>query len=315
MKSSSGASKNNLADANAQGSGSSGSNSGSGSSSGSSSSSSPAAPVLDSSGNDISKITPLPFWNYADPQAKVVGVSLGNWLVLERWMDEDWFTSTAGGDAWDEWDFSNSLGPAKAKAALEDHWNTWIVESDLDTLASVGINHIRIPLGFWTMIPTTGNEPYVNHTQLAHLEQMLGWMYKRSMRALIDMHGMPGSQNGDQSSGHNTTNPTWFNSANQARSDTVIDNLLDWINASPYKSVVASIAPANEPCGPNQATPDKLSTVQSFLERCYPKLKGAGFPMFFHHSFASNPTSYWQDFATGKDPSFLVMNDNPYQGE
>ena len=39
---------------------------------------SPAAPVLDSSGVDRSKITNWTQWDYADPQQKVIGVSLGN---------------------------------------------------------------------------------------------------------------------------------------------------------------------------------------------------------------------------------------------
>ncbi|KDN52690.1 glycoside hydrolase family 5 protein [Tilletiaria anomala UBC 951] len=286
-----------------------GGSSGSGHNGGSSGS---TAPKLDSSGNDPSNIKPFAPWNYSDPQAKVIGVSLGGWLVLERWMYEDWFTANAGNDALDEWSFVANTGKNAANL-LEQHWSTWVNESDFDTLLSVGVNHIRIPLGFWTMIPTTGGEPYINTTQLDHLEQVLGWMYKRNMRALIDMHAMPGSQNGDQSSGHVST-PGWFSQDNQARSDTVIDNLISWVNASPYKSVVSSIAPVNEPCGPGQATSDRLSTYQSFLGRTYPKIKKAGFATWFHHGFVQNPSSYWNEYASTLDPAWAVINDNPYPG-
>lgn len=38
-----------------------------------------------------------------------IGVCLGNWLVLERWMNEDWFVGHAGEGAYDEWGFSYVL--------------------------------------------------------------------------------------------------------------------------------------------------------------------------------------------------------------
>lgn len=136
---------------------------------------------------------PLPFWDASDPQNKIIGVSLGNWLTLERWMDEDWFTGWAP-NAQDEWTFINDLGKEKAAEVLNDHWSSWVVESDLDLMQAHGVNALRIPLGFWTFIPTQGDEPYINTTQLVHLNNMLGWLYKRGMRALLDLHGMPGSQ-------------------------------------------------------------------------------------------------------------------------
>ena len=52
------------------------------------------------------------------------GVALGNWLILERWMNEDWFVKTSGNiSAIDEWTFSESLGNATA-AVLQEHWST-----------------------------------------------------------------------------------------------------------------------------------------------------------------------------------------------
>ena len=266
-----------------------------------------------SNGNTSAAITPYEFWNYADPQAKIIGVSLGGWLVLERWMNEDWFVQNAGPQAMDEWSFSQALG-SKAAGVLEDHWNTWVTEADLDTLASVGVNHIRIPVGYWLFSPRQGNEPWVNTTQLSHLETMLGWMYKRNMRALIDMHAMPGSQNGDQSSGHMVSPPQWFSSANQNRSLAVIDAAIEWINQSPHKTVVSAFAPVNEPMGNMYVTDDRKATVKSFLQAVYPKLRAANLPMFWHHGFVKGPPDYWRDFASTMDPKYSVINDNPYPG-
>lgn len=46
----------------------------------------------------------LPVWNWGTDKA--IGICLGNWLTLERFMDEDWFVGLAGNDAQDEWTFT-----------------------------------------------------------------------------------------------------------------------------------------------------------------------------------------------------------------
>lgn len=53
-----------------------------------------------------------------------------------------------------------------------------------------GINHLRIPTGFWAWIPTVAGEPYANIGQVAQVERILGYAYKRGMYALIDLHGL-----------------------------------------------------------------------------------------------------------------------------
>lgn len=83
---------------------------------------------------------------------------MGNFLTLERWMDEDWFTSYAAADDWDEWHFVQTVG-ANASSVLNDHFDSWVSEEDVQTLADHGINQVRIPVGFWSFIPTVDPEP------------------------------------------------------------------------------------------------------------------------------------------------------------
>lgn len=257
-------------------------------------------------------ITPLPKWNMTDPNSKIYGVSIGNWLVLERWLMEDWFTATAGDNAWDEWSFTESLGTG-ALPALQAHWNSWVNESSLDALKSVGVNAVRIPVGYWAFVDTINGEPYLAKSgQTDQLQKMLGWLYDRGMYALIDLHGMPGSQNGDQSSGHNTSNPTWFDSDNFGYTYTVLNATLDWIAASNYSSVVQWLCPVNEPRANGNS--GKQAQILSYYETAYTQIKNAGLIMMFHNGFEASPMSYWQDFATGKDPNHLVYNNNPYYG-
>lgn len=258
-------------------------------------------------------VTALAKWNMTDPNSKILGVSIGNWLVLERWLDEDWITGIAGDNVWDEWSFMNLLGKDAAAAALETHWNTWVNETDLDTLKSVGVNAVRIPIGYWAFVPTISNEPYLAQGgQTDQLQKMLGWLYDRGMYAMIDLHGLPGSQNGDQSSGHNTSSIEWFQDTNFQYTYTVLNATLNWIQKSNYSSVVQWICPVNEP-RPNSIS-SRQTLLNQYYEDAYNYIKKAGFIMMFHNAFEANPMSYWQGFATGKDPNYLVYNNNPYPG-
>ena len=168
--------------------------------------------------------------------------------------------------------------------------------------------------------------------QKEQMDKVLGWMSTRGMYAMIDLHGMPGSQNGDQSCGHTTDTINWFNSYNQGLSDQTVDAVIEWINQNKYKSLISSVGVVNEP-RPNGNT-GRLATLtvssdvpglraaladttlQSFYERSYQKLRANNLTMFFHHGFITggSPLDYWRDFATGKDPNYIVYEDHPYPG-
>ncbi|EJU04688.1 glycoside hydrolase [Dacryopinax primogenitus] len=262
---------------------------------------------------NITAFAPLPKWNWTDPSQKLIGISLGNYLVLERWMSEDWFVNSSSPDAWDEWTFSNFTG-SDAAGLLQAHWDSWVTEADVDTVWKAGINTLRIPTGYWAWIQTEEGEPYVQAGQLDRLERVMSWAYKRGMYVLIDLHGLPGSQNGEQQSGHNTTDVRFYQPAYQSRADATLSTALGWISASPYRSTVAGIEVCNEPV-PNSA--DNFSVLRAFYERSYAACtqRDDPVPMIFHHGYPdTDHLAYWLDFVTGKDPNYLILEDHPYPG-
>lgn len=70
---------------------------------------------------------------------------------------------------------------------LNEHWATWITQEDFNEIAAVGLNHVRIPIGYWAISPLAG-EPYVQG-QLAYLDQAIGWAREAGIKVLIDLHG------------------------------------------------------------------------------------------------------------------------------
>ncbi|CBQ71377.1 related to Glucan 1,3-beta-glucosidase precursor [Sporisorium reilianum SRZ2] len=316
----------NLSATNANSNSGSSASSGSGSTAASSSSSPSSTGRAGSSGSPTTasapKITPFATYSWTDTNTKAFGVSLGSWLVLERWQLEDWMVQQGGANAWDEWTFTQNLG-SRAASVLTDHQNSWVTEADMDTFQNTGINIVRIPIPFWAFIPTVSGEPYYNNMTAYQnqLNKMLQWCYSRSMYVMLDLHAMPGSQNGDQSSGHNTTNIRWFEQANQDRSDTFVKNVLSWVKASPYSSIINSIGVVNEPRIVNndwKLNQTRFQITQDFYERSYALCVQNNIPMTFHNGFApgtvTDKMNLWQPFVSGKNPNMLIYEDHPYPG-
>lgn len=168
------------------------------------------------------------------------------------------------------------LGQERGRAALIEHFETWVTEDDIQQMFEYGINHLRIPTGFWAWIPTIEGEPYLNDTSVyqEQIERILGYAYARGMYAIIDCHGLPGSQNGEQSSGQLTTTPSWFGGSassetpSQTRSDQMVTAITEWLAKTPYRSVVTGIEVINEP---RPYTDDQIVQLQNYYERESPR--------------------------------------------
>ncbi|MDD4242810.1 MAG: glycoside hydrolase family 5 protein [Bacilli bacterium] len=130
---------------------------------------------------------------------KVRGVNLGGWLVLEKWMTPSIFE---GLSAKDETSWCVEMGPS-AEKVLKYHWNTFITEKDFKWIADVGLNVVRIPVGFW--IFGLNDYPYHEYYKgnpcpfvkggIKILDKAFDWAEKYGIKILIDLHCAPACQN------------------------------------------------------------------------------------------------------------------------
>ena len=120
----------------------------------------------------------------------IQGVNLGGWLLLEKWMTPSLF---AGTDAVDEYTFMQTPG---ALEKVETHRRNFITEEDFAWLADNKINAVRIPVGFWTL-----EEELPFHSAVSYLDWAFDMAEKYGLKVLLDLHGLPGSQNGRDHSG------------------------------------------------------------------------------------------------------------------
>ena len=188
-------------------------------------------------------------------RSKIRGVNLGGWLVLEPWIKPSLFTQFALEDGVrDQWTFCETLGKAECKKQLEEHWDTWLTKEDLKALAEGGINHVRIPVGYWILGDVKDDEPWVTG-DLAYLERGLRWMSEVGLHAILDLHCVPGSQNGFDNSGRmgevhfadsETASSGRVTYPNIDRALRTIDALTKHFSADEYKGTVVGIEPVNE---------------------------------------------------------------------
>jgi glucan 1,3-beta-glucosidase len=129
----------------------------------------------------------------AKPADKWRGVNLGGWLALEKWITPRVY---AGVRAEDEYTLCEALGKAKAAERLKRHRETWITEEDFDWLKARGINAVRIPVNYGV---SEDNPPFL--TAIDTLDWAFKTAKKNGIGVLIDLHGVPGSQNGWDHSG------------------------------------------------------------------------------------------------------------------
>ncbi|KAJ1931630.1 hypothetical protein EC988_009725, partial [Linderina pennispora] len=143
--------------------------------------------------------TPLASREYNGP---IRGVNLGGLFVLEPWITPSLFAqwaNTTNSPVNDEWSYCATLGKDECTRRLHAHWSSWVQESDISQLASLGINTIRVPIGYWALSPVY-TEPYIQG-QIPYLKQVLGWASNYGIEVMLDLHGAPGSQNGFDNSG------------------------------------------------------------------------------------------------------------------
>ena len=124
---------------------------------------------------------------------KIKGVNLGNWLVLEKWMLPEMFEGTGAED--EVW-LNRKMNPAELKEKMKEHRDTFIKEQDFAFIKEQGIWLLRIPVPYFIF----GDRPPFNGC-VEYLDKAFDWAEKYGLQILIDLHTVPGSQNGYDNGG------------------------------------------------------------------------------------------------------------------
>ncbi|MBA4700385.1 MAG: cellulase family glycosylhydrolase [Ruminococcus sp.] len=123
----------------------------------------------------------------------IKGVNLGNWLVLEKWMNPSLFEGTTAAD---EYYLPTQLTREVYEARIKMHRSQYISERDFVYIKSLGLNAVRIPVPYFIFGDCP---PFIGCVE--ELDKAFAWAEKYGLLILIDLHTVPGSQNGFDNGG------------------------------------------------------------------------------------------------------------------
>ncbi|KZT44036.1 glycoside hydrolase [Sistotremastrum suecicum HHB10207 ss-3] len=238
-------------------------------------------------------------------------VNLGSWFVHEQWMTPSLFTCASGKQV-AEIDIATGWGnTTNARAVLERHWDTFVTETDFQYLSSIGINTVRLPIGYWSLGPLycqgTPFEPVADVYQgsWSRVVRAINLAAKHDIGVLIDLHGAPGSQNGQPHSGISDGEINLFNSTYyQNQTLSVLTHLaLTLSNVTNVVGIELMNEPVNDP-----GLIDLYTTMLQSLRQLSPATEA--FPFYIHDAFdlsmLGNFIAQRQDFIVQDHHSYFV---------
>ncbi|MCJ1430568.1 hypothetical protein MMC29_008486, partial [Sticta canariensis] len=208
---------------------------------------------LNSTWNDTAQANPYvpaldKSWMYGTMPIR--GVNLGGWLSIEPFITPSLFNSYEENEGIvDEYTLSKELGPSQAAKVLEKHYALFMTEQTFIDVRAAGFDHVRIPFSYWA-VTTYPGDPYVPKISWRYLLRGIEYARKYGLRVNLDVHALPGSQNGWNHSGRQG-NIGWLNgndgALNGQRSLDLHAQLSTFFAQPRYKNLIAIYGLANEP--------------------------------------------------------------------
>ncbi|KAH8794617.1 glycoside hydrolase family 5 protein [Flagelloscypha sp. PMI_526] len=249
-------------------------------------------------------------WDWS--KDRVFGVNIGGWLVIEPFIVPSLFEKYP--DALDEWDLSTMMRKDDASGGInqiEDHYKTFITEQDFARIAGAGLNWIRLPVPFW-MIETWDGEPFLAKTAWTYCLKAIEWARKYGLRVDLDLHAVPGGQNGYNHGGKMGSldflnGPMGY--ANAQRTLQYIRVITEFFSQPEYQDVVQVFSIINEPMV-KKIGEDVMKNFYHEAHDMIRQITGVGKGMYIglHDGFLG--MSNWAGYLAGSDR--IVLDSHPY---
>jgi len=205
--------------------------------------------------------------------------------------------------------FTQKLGKTAAKARLTTHWDTWVKESDISYLKGLGVNHLRIPVGYWAIAPQAG-DPYVTGSW-PYVLKAIGWAKKYGMTVTVCLHGAQGSQNGQDHSGRIGGVYFYNYDNNIADAVHVVGQMAKQLADPKYSETAKFLQVLNEPAVFTDYN-YRLQRLKEYYLKAYNKVREVNkdITVVFHDAFISGSNWYY----LGSAPySNVVLDTHLYQ--
>jgi glucan 1,3-beta-glucosidase len=226
------------------------------------------------------------------------GVNLGGWLALEKWITPSVY---AAAKAEDEYTLCEELGKAKARERLKRHRDTWVTDDDFRWLHARGINAVRLPVNYGI---AEENPPFL--TAMDTLDWAFATAKKHGIGVLLDLHGVPGSQNGWDHSGRQGTLGWHTSKENIDHSLRIVAGLAS--RCKNYDNLIG-FELLNEP-----RSDVPLDIIKKYYQNAYHQVREhiprEGVAVVIHDAFRPRD---WEKFMVEPEYKNVILDTHPYQ--
>lgn len=152
------------------------------------------------------------------------GVNFGGWLIQETWMcpvfafNSNVTVNSGTENGWANLDtlsgMESKFGASEAAKLFKAYQDNYITEWDFQNVKNLGFNCVRIPFWYRNFMSDENGTYYTTDDNDNPGFQKLDWAIetagKYGLYVVLDMHGCPGGQSGDHSTGKIGRNYLYF---------------------------------------------------------------------------------------------------------
>lgn len=190
------------------------------------------------------------------------GVGLGNWMLPEGYMWK--FGENGDRPRKIEKLIAELVGDEEAAAFWKDFRANYITEADIKRIAELGYNSVRPALNSRLFVTEGETNEFIDEGFLL-LDSLVSWCKKYNLYVIIDMHGAPGGQTGQNIDDSPNDLPELFSNP---KNQDLLEEL--WVRiATRYKdeSTVAAYDLLNEPL------PERTGAAEQYKDQLMPLYK------------------------------------------
>jgi len=121
------------------------------------------------------------------------GINLGNWLLPEGYMFK---FKTANSPRLIHTLINQLIGEDEGRRFWKAYHNNYITHEDIRFIKQSGFNSVRVPFSYRLFVTDTA-PAQLEGEGYRLLDDVVGWCKKEDLYVILDMHGAPGGQTGD----------------------------------------------------------------------------------------------------------------------
>jgi hypothetical protein len=167
--------------------------------------------------------------------------------ALAAWFDgEPWIFEEQSLWGWLE----RRFGAATAESLRDTYQDHYITELDVERVAAMGLNLIRVPIWFDQLESDRVGDVRFRPDGFERLDRLAGWARKHGVYLMLDLHGAPGGQSPYWHQGLSDGGALWTEPACLARTERLWEALASYFAGDPHIAILDLL---NEPRAPNAA--------------------------------------------------------------